>query len=444
MTRKSLIRLAVVAALLVSVHVALASRLLADDTSLIDRCQPIEVAIYAIAVWIVLRDEGGDRKLRRRAVVLILGVAALLRVIVLPINPVSTDINRYVWDGRVQGAGINPYLHVPADPSLKSLRDDAIYPKINRKEYAPTIYPPLAQIVFYLATRIGESLVVMKAVMVAFEGLAIWALMRLMRAREMTPTRILLYAWHPLPIWVFAGSGHVDAVTIACVSLALLAAELGRPILAGIAMGGAALTKYFPVIVGPAIYRRWDWKLPAAGLATILLLYLPYLSGGGKVFGFLSGYSSEEGYGNGMGLYPWLLAKYLFPGLPAGLLTFYMPAAALVMAVLGLAVLSRDRRKGADIEGAFALVLTFTVLTTPHYDWYMAWLVPFLCFVPLWSVIWLTGASTLGWVLHWPSNLLGGSIIYLPFFAILVGEVTIRLLRTKKENHGRPVAVEAG
>ena len=68
----------------------------------------------------------------------------------------STDIFRYVWDGRVQAAGINPYRHVPADAALQHLRDDAIYPYINRADYAPTIYPPMAQIVFFLVTRISR------------------------------------------------------------------------------------------------------------------------------------------------------------------------------------------------------------------------------------------------------------------------------------------------
>jgi len=27
--------------------------------------------------------------------------------------------------------------------------------------------------------------------------------------------RITVYAWHPLPVWEFAGSGHIDAAIIA-------------------------------------------------------------------------------------------------------------------------------------------------------------------------------------------------------------------------------------
>ena len=60
----------------------------------------------------------------------------------------STDIYRYVWDGKVQGAGINPFRYIPADRHLAFLRDTGIYPHINRRDSAHTIYPPGAQIIF--------------------------------------------------------------------------------------------------------------------------------------------------------------------------------------------------------------------------------------------------------------------------------------------------------
>ena len=80
---------------------------------------------------------------------LVLLVAAALRLPLI-VSPafLSTDVNRYVWDGRVQAAGVNPYRYMPGDPALARLRDDQVYPRINRAEYAPTIYPPAAQVIF--------------------------------------------------------------------------------------------------------------------------------------------------------------------------------------------------------------------------------------------------------------------------------------------------------
>ena len=442
MSRISLWSLVALAIAMLGVHVPLAMALDAYLHEPIFHWVPLEVAIYALAAVVVWRDTGRAPVVKPRLVVFgILAVAALLRVMLLFSDPVSTDINRYIWDGRVQGAGINPYRYIPADPALADLRDDDIYPEINRKEYAPTIYPPLAEMVFFAVTQVSEEPWVMKAAMVAFEAAAIWAMLRLLAARGQPPTRILLYAWHPLPIWEFAGSGHVDAIVLACVCLGLAAADSGRRGLAGVAFAGAALTKFFPVLVVPAAYRRWDWKLPLAGLATTMLLYLPYIGVGRKAFGFLSGYSAEEGLKDGSGLYPWAALKALVPGLPQGLVVAYMPLAALVLAGLGMAVLFRRRACGADIGGACLLATAFTILTSPHYPWYLAWLVPFLCFRPSPALTWLTGSAVVMYIAGWPPSLAAGSFFYLPFFALLAAEETFRRRRTK-EQHGNPVAAQ--
>ena len=444
MTLRSLLWLAALAALTIAVEIIIGWSILPDSYDSIVNYLWVEVPIYAFAVIVVLRDKGADPAGTRRAVVFILVVAAALRVMAVPIGIESTDINRYVWDGRVQGAGINPYGHIPADPSLAFLRDDEIYPEINRKDYAPTIYPPFAQIVFFLTTRVSQQLWAMKSVMIGFDGVTIWALMRLLKARRIPPTRILLYAWHPLPIWEFGADGHIDSVAVACLCLALLAAEVRRPVLAGIALGAATLTKVFPVLVGPALYRRWDWKLPLAGFATIVVLYLPYAGAGKKLLGYSSGYSAEEHFSDGLGVYPWLLAKHILPDLPQSTFAFYWPLVALALLGLGLRSAFRERSAATDICGAFLIATTFTFLTSPHYIWYMAWLVPFLCFYPLCSVIWLTGAATFMNNLEWPADFVGGSIVFLTFLAIAICEFGIRLLREKRKRHGDLVAIEAG
>ena len=445
MNRRSLLWLAALATALVAVQAILASRLGTEQDTTIIGYMWVEVPIYLVAVLVVLRDKGTDRRATHRAVAGIVVVAAILRGMIIPIDPVSTDINRYIWDGRVQAAGINPYRYVPADPALKELRDTDIYPEMNRKDYARTIYPPLDQMVFYLVTRFDEDITVMKAAMVAFDAVAIWALMRLLRARGQPPTRILLYAWHPVPLWEFAGDGHVDAIAVAMVCLALLAAERRRQSLAGLALGGAMLAKFFPVLIGPALYRRWDWKLPVAGLAIVVLCYLPYLSAGKYVFGFLSGYSDEEGFRDGRGIYLWVLLKHVWPGVPQGLFKLYVPLLGLSLVAIALVRLfRRDEAAGPDLFGAFLLATVFTAMMSPHYIWYLAWLVPFLCFYPSLAVLWLTCAATFMNNLSWPNLVGGGSVVFLPFFALAAFEVTALLLRTKKTRDGSPVPVEAG
>jgi hypothetical protein len=90
----------------------------------------------------------------------------------------SSDIYRYAWDGVVQHAGISPYRYAPGDPALSFLRapNQDLFNHINRREYAQTIYPPAAQIIFYLVTWISSTVRFMKLAMVLFEGMIVWAL----------------------------------------------------------------------------------------------------------------------------------------------------------------------------------------------------------------------------------------------------------------------------
>ncbi len=392
---------------------------------------------YAVAAWLVIRGEP-DGAVGGRALATILLVGLAMRCLLLPGTPVSTDIFRYVWDGRVQGAGINPYLHVPADATLAALRDGAIYPHINRADYAPTIYPPTSQIVFYLVTRISEATIAMKAAMVAFEALAVWIILLLLAARGLPRSRILLYAWHPLPLWEFARSGHVDIVAIAFLLLALLATERRSPLLAGVALGAGVLVKYFPVVTGPALYRRWDWRFPAAFLATVAVLYLPYIGAGAKVLGFLRRYVYEEGLDEGSGVFLWQLLGAIVP-LPQQAFAVYLAAAAAIMAALALFVIMRDR-PGAGLAGAMLLAVTFTFLVSPHYPWYFAWLVPFVCFYPLIGIIYLTCACSFLYLGHWPPTLWDALPIYGPSILILIAEFAVRGRRRLEERHADAVA----
>src|SRR5689334_16872053 len=73
----------------------------------------VQALFFGCAAWIVLTGQ-----VSRPAFIVILTVAILCRVPLVFHPPYfSTDVYRYVWDGRVQGAGINPYRYIPADPA---------------------------------------------------------------------------------------------------------------------------------------------------------------------------------------------------------------------------------------------------------------------------------------------------------------------------------------
>src|SRR5262249_50015118 len=392
---------------------------------------------YAAAAWLVVKGKP-ESVTAGRGLATILLVALAMRLILLPGTPISTDVFRYVWDGRVQAAGINPYLHVPDDGALAGLPDSAIYPYTNRSDYAPTIYPPASQIVFYLVTRISEASIVMKAAMVAFEALTVWTILQLLAAHGLPLSRVVIYAWHPLPLWEFARSGHVDIVAIAFLLLAFLAMQRRSPILAGVALGAGVVVKYSPVVTGPALYRRWDGRLPAAFIATTAVLYLPYIGAGSKVLGFLGKYVSEEGLDKGSGVFLWQLLDAIIP-LPEQAFAGYLAATVAIMTALA-AVVGMRQRTGAGLGGPLLLAVVFTILLSPHYPWYFVWLVPFLCFYPLLGVAYLTCACSLLYFGHWPPTLWDALPIYVPAILILIAEFVIRGRGNPEQRHADAVA----
>src|SRR5207249_308135 len=133
------------------------------------------------------------------------------------------DIWRYLWDGHVAARGANPYTSAPADPSAdpsmdqllateasgqpdwETIRGNINYPRI------PTIYPPLAQMVFRASYWLAPgSVLAMKITVVGFDLLAYVFLILTLAELHESPAKSILYGWNPLVIKVFAGSGHID------------------------------------------------------------------------------------------------------------------------------------------------------------------------------------------------------------------------------------------
>lgn len=364
---------------------------------------PFMVTICAAGLlWLraVALVRQGD--LPRWMVWFVIGVALGMRAMTLVTPPLlSTDVYRYVWDGRVQMAGFNPYRYLPAAPELAFLRDEAVYPKINRADYAPTIYPPAAEGIFTLAAAVLPGVFGMKLMMLAFDVVALGALAWLLRAAGREPAELLIYAWLPLPVWEFAGSAHVDAAAAGLIALALVATARGRAVWTGVLLALATLTKFLPAVVLPAFWRSKDWRLIAAFGVTVIALYIPYLSVGWRVFGFLGGYVAEEGVENGHGLFLLELLRTVTV-LPSWAGAVYFAIALGVLAVLaarfafsgpipaamGPRVLLVARQ--AAVLGAVVLVVI-----SPHYPWYFAWLAPLACLAPIPGILWMLAAAPL-------------------------------------------------
>lgn len=398
-TRRAVLLVAIGAMLVVLVPVGLAALLLAGGASV-----PLFMTSICLAgaLWLgavgLVRHGASPRWI----VWFVVGVAVTMRAMTLVAPPLlSTDVYRYVWDGRVQMAGINPYRYLPAAPEVAFLRDDAVFPKINRAGYAPTVYPPAAEGVFALAAAIAPGVFGMKVVMAAFDALALVALAWLLRVAGRPAAELLIFGWLPVPVWEFAGNAHVDAVTAGVLALALVVAARGRAVWTGILLGVATLTKFLPAVVVPAFWRPRDWRLPVAFAVAVVVLYIPYLSVGWRVFGFLGGYVSEEGVESGHGIFllqllgsvvtlpSWSGAAYIAGALGViGALAARFAFGGALPVAAGPRVLLMARQ--AVILGAAVLVAV-----SPHYPWYFAWLAPLACLAPIPSVLWMLAAAPL-------------------------------------------------
>ncbi|MGU3450824.1 glycosyltransferase 87 family protein [Methylobacterium sp. 391_Methyba4] len=375
----------------------------------------VGLGLYLLAVRLVLRE-----RLPRAALWTILGVAVLMRAALLPAPPfLSSDIYRYVWDGKVQAAGINPYRYIPADPALERLRDPAVYPLINRKDYARTIYPPAAQLVFAAVGRVSHGVTGMKLAMLGFEALGVLAMLAVLRDAGLPSARILIYAWNPLALWSFACDGHVDAVAIGLLGLALLARRRHRYGLAGALLGAATLVKLLPVVVAPAFVRGGRlWRPMLIGAAAIAVLYLPYLAAGRDMLGFAGGYGAEEGYDTGAGY--WLIAGLGHLGLsPPDLLRTYLVCAGLTLAALALRIaFGQDRQSVPDAvalcRDAGILAALTTCAASPHYAWYYPWLALPAVVAPTPVIIWLGSAPIVFLIDPFNDRFLWPSLVFVP------------------------------
>jgi alpha-1,6-mannosyltransferase len=347
--------------------------------------------LYLSAVLLIL-----TQPVDRFTFPIILGVAIACRLSVLFAEPyLSSDIYRYVWDGLVQHAHISPYRYVPGNPVLGFLRapHQEIFDNINRRDYAHTIYPPAAQALVYLVTWISPTVTFMKVVMVFFEGVTMYGLIALLRHLGVRREQTLLYAWCPLLIWEIAGSGHLDSAAMAFIALALLARYRKQSILTGLFLAVAILLKLYPLVLLPALYRRGDFKMPVTVAAVIAFGYAAYSSVGLLVFGFLGGYVKEEGMATGARYFLFELAQRIsgLRNLPTS--AYFIFCTGVFAALIGWCWQTSGREQrlrdspnpgddAAFLRPAFALAAALMFLFSPHYAWYILWLVPFFTLMP--------------------------------------------------------------
>ena len=236
----------------------------------------VAAAIYVAALYLVAHRSPGSS----RALAGCLLLALAWRVALMTGAPlVSDDVYRYIWDGRVQQFGYNPYESVPDDPALAHLHTEPTALIDPTSAALPTIYPPAAQLFFRGVTTLHDSVTMMVTAIVLCDLLTALVLWRWLIMQRRNPWWMLAYAWHPLVALEGAGGGHIDIVGTLLIVAAAYALSARRPLVASLALAVAFSVKFLPVVLIPLLWDRVRCRDIVMAVGVVVLLYLPFSDG---------------------------------------------------------------------------------------------------------------------------------------------------------------------
>jgi alpha-1,6-mannosyltransferase len=324
----------------------------------------IPLAVAGLAYLVAIRELWSTAKFPKRAIYVGLALAALWHFLFLwTPSGLDDDIHRYVWDGRVQRLGYNPYLLVPSDRTLDGLH--TIETRTLNNPEVPSPYPPGAQLFFRAVTAIHESTFALKVAFLACDIAIALVLLDILRRSGHGEHWVLAYAWHPLLATEVAGSGHIDVVGV--LLLVVSAAGLLRRwrTVAATALALAVAVKFLPIVLLPLYWKRIRLRDAALAATVLALLYVPFIDHGRIPFGSISTYLQRFRFNDPIFA---TLERVTTPQIAAGLAVLVGFLTAIWM-----------RRKSAECPDAFAWPMAASLLCAPVvYPWYLLWLLPFL------------------------------------------------------------------
>ena len=292
------------------------------------------------------------------------------------------DIWRYLWDGHLSAAGHSPYAKTPAewvelawsgDEEGEALFSDPVWEDIHDfVDYQgyTTIYPPVAQGFFRFSHWLAPGSVLVMKCLIALLDLGVCLILAaLLRRLGRDPAESLLYAWNPLVIKEYAGSGHLDPLMLFFLVLAYFCLLQKRPRAALLSFGVAVSAKITPIVLGWFFLRRTPWQTwPFAALG-LLPGYLVYKDSLVEMAAGLAAFGRDWQFNPGLwGLFRWFSDLLYLPPLTAKGLS-----ALCLLTAIGYTAW-RDTGKPATLFKGSFLVLATLVLTSPAVmPWYLPW-----------------------------------------------------------------------
>ena len=404
-----------------------------------DRGGPYFIAALALAgimYLLAVREFFATAGFPPRVVVIGLLLAAVWHVEFLRVPPgADDDIHRYVWDGRVQRLGYNPYVVVPGDPRLSGLHTSETR-TLNNPDL-PSPYPAGAELFFRAVTAIHESTFALKFAFVVCDLAIVFVLLNVLRYSEQGAHWVLAYAWNPLLAIEVAGSGHIDIV--GALLLLVSFAALGRRwrAIAAVAFGLAVAVKLLPIVLLPLYWKRVRIRDAALAAAIVGLLYVPFLDHGRIPTGSLGTYVQSFRFNDPVFA---TLERVAAPQVVVGLAVLVGFLTAIWM-----------RRRFAEWSSdALAWPMAASLLCAPVvYPWYLLWLLPFvrsLATLPI--IIWTVSIIPTYYVWHLRTLgrpwLVPGWVMLLEYGTVAVVATIIALRRITRPADSRCSMDQAG
>jgi hypothetical protein len=384
----------------------------------------ITLAIAGIAYLLAIREFFLTPKFPRRVAVIGLALAALwhLPFLLMPAG-LDDDVHRYIWDGRIQRLGYNPYVVVPNDPAFSALHTDETR-NLNNPE-VPSPYPAGAQLFFRAVTAIHESAFAFKVAFVLCELAIVPLLLAELRRLGHAEHWVLAYAWNPLLVTCVTYSGHVDILGVLLLLVSFAALHRRWRTLAAVTFGLAVAVKFLPIVLAPLYWRRVRVRDGLLAVLIVGLLYVPFLRGGSVPTGSISVFVERFRFNDPMFAETERIVR---PQAAAGL--------AVLVGLVTAAVLRR-RQDGSSPQ-AFVWPMAASLLCAPVvYPWYLLWLLPFVrsvSTVPL--IIWTISILPTFYV--WHLRTLGrpwvvpGWIMLLEYGAVAAAAAILEFWRLKR------------
>ena len=384
------------------------------------------LTLAGVAYLLAIREFFSKPRFPHRVIVIGLVLAGLWHLPFLLTPPGSDDdIHRYVWDGRVQRLGYNPYIVVPSDPALAELHTPETR-TLNNPD-VPSPYPAGAEIFFRAVTAIHESIFALKVAFVVCDLAIVLVLLDILRSSGQGAHWVLAYAWNPLLAIEVAGSGHIDIVGVLLLLVSFAALERRWRTVAALAFGLAVAVKFLPIVLLPLYWKRVRMRDAALAAVAVGLLYVPFFSHGRIPIGSLGTYVQSFRFNDPVFA---TLERVAAPQLVVGL--------AVLAGFLTAICLRRPSKVTASSAEAFAWPMAASLLCAPVvYPWYLLWLLPFVrsaSTVPI--IVWTVSIIPTYYVWHLRTLgrpwLVPGWIMLLEYGAVAIAAAVVGIRKFRR------------